>query len=165
MKTTVMILAASTVLAACATERQEAATRQTVGQWRIEVNQNAGPGCFAVRNFVNPTSEVQMGINATSTPPSGYLSIFVQGYEGIEPGQSIPATFTVGDREFRGTFTGQDTAGFGRATVPVDNVDFIYSLGNYDQLVISYGDDRRVLVPLDDVDPAIAALRACQEGL
>ena len=35
MKTTVMILAASTVLAACATERQEAATRQTVGQWRI----------------------------------------------------------------------------------------------------------------------------------
>ena len=84
------------VLAACATERQDAATVQTVGQWRIEVNQNAGPGCFAVRNFVNPTSEVQMGINATSTPPSGYLSIFVQGYEGIEPGQSIPATFTVG---------------------------------------------------------------------
>ena len=165
MKTTVMILAASTVLAACATERQDAATVQTVGQWRIEVNQNAGPGCFAVRNFVNPTSEVQMGINATSTPPSGYLSIFVQGYEGIEPGQSIPATFTVGDREFRGTFTGQDTAGFGGATVPVDNAQFIYDLGNYDELVISYGDDRRVRVPLDDVDPAIAALRACQEGL
>ena len=129
------------------------------------MNQNAGPGCFAVRNFVNPTSEVQMGINATSTPPSGYLSIFVQGYEGIEPGQSIPATFTVGDREFRGTFTGQDTAGFGGATVPVDNAAFIYDLGNYDELVISYGDDRRVRVPLDDVDPAIAALRACQEGL
>ena len=34
MKTTVMILAAATVLAACAAERQEAATRQTVGQWR-----------------------------------------------------------------------------------------------------------------------------------
>ena len=103
-----------------------------MGQWRIDVNQNAGPGCFAVRNFVDPNSEVQMGINATSTPPSGYLSIFVQGYEGIQPGQSIPATFTVGDREFQGTFTGQDTAGFGGATVPVDNADFIYSLGNYD---------------------------------
>ena len=119
----------------------------------------------AVRNFVNPTSEVQMGINATSTPPSGYLSIFVQGYEGIQPGQSIPATFAVGDREFKGTFTGQDTAGFGGATVPVDNADFIYSLGQYDELTISYGDDRRVIVPLDDADPAIAALRACQEGL
>ena len=103
-----------------------------MGQWRIDVNQNAGPGCFAVRNFVDPNSEVQMGINATSTPPSGYLSIFVQGYEGIEPGQSIPATFAVGDREFRGTFTGQDTAGFGGATVPVDNADFIYSLADQD---------------------------------
>ena len=92
MKTTVMILAAATVLAACATERQDAATVQTVGQWRIEVNRNAGPGCFAVRNFVNPTSEVQMGINATSTPPSGYLSIFVQGYEGMKQREAtIPA--------------------------------------------------------------------------
>jgi hypothetical protein len=166
MKTTVIILAASAALAACAAREQPVSdTGQTVGQWRIEVNQNAGPGCVAVRNFVNPNSEVQMGINATSTPPSGYLSIFVQGYEGIAPGQSIPATFTVGDREFRGTFTGQDTAGFGGATVPVDNAEFIYDLGNYDELVITYGDDRRVIVPLDDVDPAIAALRACQEGL
>jgi hypothetical protein len=136
-----------------------------VGQWRIEVNQNAGPGCVAVRNFVNPNSEVQMGINATSTPPSGYLSIFVQGYEGIQPGQSIPATFAVGDREFQGTFTGQDTAGFGGATVPVDNAEFIYSLVDHDELVITYGDDRRVRVPLEDADPAIAALRACQESL
>jgi hypothetical protein len=165
MKTTVMILASATALAGCATESDISDTGQTVGQWRIEVNQNAGPGCFAVRNFVDPNSEVQMGINATSTPPSGYLSVFVQGYEGIAPGQSIPATFTVGDREFTGTFTGQDTAGFGGATVPVDNTDFIYSLGNYDQLVITFGDDSRLIVPLDDVDPAIAALRTCQEGL
>jgi hypothetical protein len=165
MKTTTIILAASTLLAACAAKEQVSRSGQTVGQWRIDVNEKAGPGCFAVRNFVNPTSEVQMGINATSTPPSGYLSIFVQGAEGIAPGESIPATFAVGDREFRGTFTGQQTAGFGGATVPVDSADFIYSLGNYDKLTITYGKDRRVIVPLDDVDPAIAALRSCQEGL
>jgi hypothetical protein len=165
MKTTVIVLAASAALAACAAEEPISRTGETVGQWRIDVNQAAGPGCFAVRNFVDPNSEVQMGINATSTPPSGYLSIFVQGYEGIQPGQTIPATFTVGDREFTGTFTGQDTAGFGGATVPVDKAEFIYDLGNYDELVISYGDGRRVLVPLDDVDPAIAALRTCQESL
>ena len=165
MKATVIVLTASVALAAHAAKEQDTSTGQTVGQWRIDVNQNAGPGCFAVRHFVNPTSEVQMGINATSTPPSGYLSIFVQGYEGIQPGQSIPATFTVGEREFKGTFTGQDTAGFGGATVPVDNANFIYDLGNYDELIITYGNDRRVTVPLDDADPAIAALRACQEGL
>jgi hypothetical protein len=165
MKKTVMILAASAALAACAADEQVSETGQTVGQWRIEVNQNAGPGCVAVRNFVDPNSEVQMGINATSTPPSGYLSIFVQGYEGIAPGQSIPATFAVGDREFQGTFTGQQTAGFGGATVPVDSADFIYSLVDQDELTITYGDDRRVIVPLEDADPAIAALRACQESL
>jgi len=165
MKATVIVLAAATALTACAPEREVSTTGQTVGQWRIDVNQAAGPGCFAVRNFVNPNSEVQMGISATSTPPSGYLSIFVQGYEGIQPGQSIPATFAVGGREFRGTFTGQDTAGFGGATVPVDNADFIYSLADQDELTITYGDDRRVIVPLEDADPAIAALRACQEGL
>ncbi len=167
MKTTTLILATSIALAGCAEmQRAEDATAtQTVGNWQIAVNEQAGPGCFATRHFVNPTSQVQMGINATSTPPSGFLSIFVQGYEGIQPGQSIPATFTVGDREFRGTFTGQDTAGFGGATVPVDNAQFIYDLGQYDSLTIAYGDDRRVIVPLDDADPAIAALKACQEGL
>ena len=111
MRTTALILAASTALVACATveKNEDITTQQTVGQWRIDVNQNAGPGLLRGLNFVNPTSEVQMGINATSTPPSGYLSIFVQGYEGIQPGQSIPATFTVGDRTFRGTFTGRRT--------------------------------------------------------
>ena len=167
MKTTVMMLAAAAALAACAEVEKKAdpAAGQTVGEWRIAVNDKAGPGCFASRSFANPTSEVQMGINATSTPPSGYLSIFVQGYEGIQPGQSVPATFSVGGKEFKGTFTGQQEAGFGGATVPVDNADFIYQLVDYDNLTISYGDDRRVIVPLDDADAAIAALRTCQEGL
>ena len=91
-----------------------------MGNWQIAVSQKAGPGCVATRHFVNPTSQVQMGINATSTPPSGFLAIYVEGYEGIQPGQSIPATFAVGDREFKGTFTGAGTAGFGGASVPVD---------------------------------------------
>ncbi len=165
MQKAVIILATATIVAACAPESPVVDTGRTVGQWRIEVNENAGPGCVAVRNFVEPTSEVQMGINAASTPPSGYLSIFVQGYEGIQPGQSIPASFTVAGREFRGTFTGQDTAGFGGATVPVDNAEFIYSLADQDELVIRYGEGRIVRVPLQDADPAIAALRACQENL
>jgi hypothetical protein len=166
MKTTVMILAASTVLAACAAEEPMVSdTGELVGNWQIEVNRDAGPGCVAVRRFVDPTSQVQMGINATSTPPTGYLSIFVEGYEGIQPGQSIPASFEVGGREFRGTFTGQQTAGFGGATVPVDSADFIYSLAEQDSLTITYGEGDRVIVPLDDVDPALVALRACQEGL
>lgn len=165
MKTTMLLLAgAALALGACA-QVEKADKPETVGNWVITKNEQAGPGCVATRQFVNPNSQVQMGINATSTPASGYLAIYVQGYEGIQPGQSIPASFTVGDRVFKGTFTGQDQAGFGGAVVPVDNAAFIYSLGNYDSLTVSYGDDRRVIVPLDDVDPAIAALKACQDGL
>lgn len=164
MKTMMLLLAGSLALGACA-EMERFARPETVGNWVITRDGQAGPGCVATRQFVDPNSQVQMGINATSTPPSGYFAIYVQGYEGIEPGQSIPATFTVGERVFRGTFTGQDQAGFGGAVVPVDNTDFIYSLGNYDSLTITYGEDRRVIVPLDDVDPAIAALRACQDSL
>ena len=165
MKTTMLILASSMALVACAAEVERFKKPETVGNWQIAVSETAGPGCFATRHFVNPTSQVQMGINATSTPPSGFLAIYVEGYEGIQPGQSIPASFAVGDRVFTGTFTGQDTAGFGGASVPVDNANFIYDLANYDSLTITYGDDRRVIVPLDDADGAIAALRTCQEGL
>ena len=167
MRATALLLAASTALVACATveKNEDITTQQTVGDWRIAVSQKAGPGCVAIRSFVDPTSEVQMGINATSVPPTGFLAIYVQGYEGIQPGQSIPATFSVGDREFKGTFTGQQEAGYGGATVAVDSPDFIYHLIDYDSLTITYGNDRRVIVPLDDSDAAIAALRSCQEGL
>ena len=165
MKKTILLLAGGALaLGACA-EVKRFEQPETVGNWVITKNEQAGPGCVATRSFVNPTSQVQMGINATSTPPSGYLAIYVQGYEGIDPGESIPATFTLGERVFRGTFTGQQEAGSGGAVVPVDNAEFIYSLGEYDSLTVTYGDDRRVIVPLDDVDPAIAALRACQDSL
>ncbi len=165
MKTTGTILAISVALAACAAEVKRFEKPETVGNWQISVSETAGPGCVATRHFVDPTSQVQMGINATSTPASGFLAIYVEGYEGIQPGQSIPATFKVGDREFKGTFTGQDTAGFGGASVAVDNAQFIYDIGQYDTMTITYGDDRRVIVPLDDADAAIATLRTCQEGL
>lgn len=163
MRSIILLLAGAATLAACA-EVKRFEKPETVGNWVITKNEQAGPGCVATRSFVNPNSQVQMGINATSTPPSGYLAIYVQGYEGIQPGQSIPASFKLGDRTFKGTFTGQQEKGFGGAVVPVDNAQFIYDIGNYDELTITYGKDRRVIVPLTDADPAIAALRTCQEG-
>jgi hypothetical protein len=165
MKPTIIILAASTALAACAADQQVSSAGQTVGQWRIDVNQNAGPACFAARNFVNPTSEVQMGINATSTPPTGFFAIFVEGYEGIKPGESIPATFALGSQEYKGTFTGLQEAGYGGASVAVKDPEIVYHVIDSDSMTITYGADRRVIVPLEDADAAIAALRACQAGL
>ncbi len=167
MRTTAFILAASTALVACATveKNEDIKTFKTVGEWQIAVSQKAGPGCVAIRHFVDPTSEVQMGINATSTPPTGFFAIFVEGYEGIQPGQSIPATFALGKQEFKGTFTGLQEAGYGGASVAVKDPEVVYHVIDSDSMTITYGADRRVIVPLEDADAAIAALRECQAGL
>ena len=123
-----------------------------------------GPGCVAIQHFVDPTSQVQMGIDAKGPEMIGYISILVEGAQGIQPGQSIPASFDVDGQVFTGTFTGQQTAGFGGATVPVNNVEFIYDLANNTTLTISYGDGSRVIVDLSGADAAFAALRTCQEA-
>ena len=134
------------------------------GDWEIAVNENMGPGCVAIQRFVDPTSQVQMGIDARQPETIGYIAILVEGAEGIEAGQKIPASFDVDGQVFEGTFTGQQTEGFGGATVPVDNADFIYDLANKTTLTISYGEGKRVIVDLTGADAAFATLRACQEA-
>jgi len=165
MKTMLTILAGSMLLGASAYGADDFKAYKTVGQWQIMVSQKAGPGCVATRHFKNPTSQVQMGINATSTPPTGYFAIFVQGYEGIQPGQSIPATFEVGGQTYTGTFTGLQEKGFGGASVHVKDAEVVYHVIDSDTMTITYGPDRRVIVPLEDADAAIAALRECQSKL
>ena len=54
------------------------------------------------------------------------------------------------------------TGGFGGATVPVNNADFIYDLGSTKSLAISYGEGKRVIVNLTGAGEAFAALRSCQ---
>ena len=44
---------------------------------------------------------------------------------------------------FEGTFTGPQTEGFGGATVPLNNPEFIYALANKKTLTSSYGEGRR----------------------
>jgi hypothetical protein len=134
------------------------------GEWEIAINANMGPGCLAIRKFRNPTSQVQLGIDATNPEPTGYIAIYVEGAEGIEAGEEIPASFDVDGQVFEGTFTGQQTKGFGGAFVPVNNAQFIYDMAINDSLTISYGEGRSVIVPLEGTEAAFAALRTCQEA-
>ena len=98
------------------------------GDWEIAINANMGPGCLAIRKFTDPTSQVQLGIDATNPELTGYIAIYVEGAEGIEAGEEIPASFDVDGEIFEGTFTGQQTRGFGGAFVPVNNAAFIYDM-------------------------------------
>lgn len=166
MKTTIAIgtaLALAT-LSATAAGAQSFETYGTEGDWQIVVNDAMGPGCLAIRKFRNPTSQVQLGIDATRPETSGYIAIYVEDAAGIEAGEEIPASFDVDGQVFEGTFTGQQTRGFGGAFVPVNNAEFIYDLANKETLTISYGEGNRVIVGLDGTDAAFAALRSCQEA-
>lgn len=159
------ILAATLVAGALVTAGASAQTFETYateGEWEIAINQNMGPGCVAIQRFVDPTSQVQMGIDARQAERTGYIAILVEGAEGIAAGQKIPASFDVDGRVFEGTLTGQQTEGFGGATVPVDNPEFIYDLANNKTLTISFGEGKRLIVDLTGSDAAFAALRACQ---
>lgn len=166
MKTTIAIgtaLALAT-LSATAAGAQSFETYGTEGDWQIVVNDAMGPGCLAIRKFRNPTSQVQLGIDATRPEKSGYIAIYVEDAAGIEADEEIPASFDVDGQVFEGTFTGQQTRGFGGAFVPVNNAEFIYDLANKETLTISYGEGNRVIVGLDGTDAAFAALRSCQEA-
>ncbi|MEM8572030.1 MAG: hypothetical protein AAGG56_14160 [Pseudomonadota bacterium] len=135
----------------------------TEGDWEIAVNSNMGPGCVAISKFRNPTSQVQMGIDATNPEHTGYLAIYVEGADGIAAGEEIPASFELGEDVFEGTFIGQQTDGFGGAFVPVNNPDFIYDLSEKEEMIINYGEGRRVIVGLDNTDAVFDVLRTCQE--
>lgn len=154
----------ASALAAGAASAQSFEKYSQEGDWQVEINKNMGPGCVAIQRFQNPTSQVQMGIDATVEPPAGYIAILVQDVTSIEPGQKIPASFDVDGKVFQGTFVGQQTAGFGGATVAVDNAQFIYDLANHNTLTISYGEGKRVIVDITDADAAFAAIRTCQEA-
>lgn len=151
-------------LAATAASADTFTRYSRVGDWEIAVNANMGPGCVAIQRFVGPTSQVQMGIDAKSEPKTGYLAILVENAEGIAAGEKIPASFDVDGQIFEATFTGQQTAGFGGATAPVNDADLIYALGSKKSLTINYGEGKRVIVDLTGAGEAFAALRSCQEA-
>jgi len=141
---------------------QDFTTYGRVGPWQIAVNPKMGPGCVAVRRFVNPSSQVQMGIDATQSTPTGYLAIYVRNTDRVQQGEELPATFDLDGRIFDATFRGQQIEGYGGAFAPVTDDDLIYDVANHQTLTINWGEGNRVLVPLEDADEAIAMLRTCQ---
>ena len=88
----------------------------------------------------------------------------VDNADGIPAGQQAPASFEVEGHAFTGTFTSQQTDGYGRAAVPVFDADFIYDLATKKSLTISYGGGKKVIVDLAGAGAAFAALRTCQEA-
>ncbi|WP_424933177.1 hypothetical protein [Amaricoccus macauensis] len=157
-------LTAAIVLVATSAGAQNFKTYGSAGDWEIAINENMGPGCVAIEKFVNPTSQVQLGIDATNSERTGYVAIYVEDADGVEAGEEIPARLELDGETFEGTFMGQRTDGMGGAFVPVNNPDFVMDLEKADALTIEYGDGYKVVADLSDADAALATLRECQDA-
>lgn len=152
-----------TALSATGAAAQTNAPYGSEAGWDIYVKSDMGPGCFMTREMTNAT-QVQMGIEATTNPPRGYMALYTTQDAAIAAGEKVPVVFDVDGQKFSGEATGQQMGGFVGAFVWVNNPDFIYDLAKKKALTITSKDREPILLSLEGTDAAFKALRACQEA-
>lgn len=129
--------------------------------WDIFVNEKTGPGCLIARQNPDDGAQVEIGIDATADL-RGYLALYSKKPEKITAGEKLSVVFDVDGEKFTGVATGQEIEGFDGATVPFNDLDFIYGLAKKKKLTITAKGRNELVVDLTGTDAAFKALRACQ---
>jgi hypothetical protein len=130
--------------------------------WDIFVNENTGPGCLIARKL-DADTQIEMGIDTTADR-RGYLALYTKADANVTAGEKISVIFDIDGQKFTGEATGQQLEGFRGASVPVNNVDFIYDLAKKKTLTITPQGRDPIVINLVGTDAAFKALRACQEA-
>ncbi|RCW83816.1 hypothetical protein [Phyllobacterium bourgognense] len=129
--------------------------------WDIFVNEKMGPGCLIARQNPDAGAQVEIGIDATADL-RGYLALYSKKPEKITAGEQLSVVFDVDGEKFTGVATGQEIEGFDGATVPFNDLDFIYGLAKKKKLTITAKGRKELVVDLTGTDAAFKALRECQ---
>jgi hypothetical protein len=129
--------------------------------WDIFVNDKMGPGCLIARQNPDDGAQVEIGINATANL-RGYLALYSKKPEKITAGEQLSVVFDVDGEKFTGVATGQEMEGFDGASVPFNDLDFIYNLAKKKKLTITAKGRQTLVIDLTGTDAAFKALRACQ---
>ncbi len=129
--------------------------------WDIFVNEKMGPGCLIARENPANGTQVEIGIDATADL-RGYLALYSKKPEKIAEGEKLSVVFDVDGEKFTGVATGQELEGFDGASVPFNNLDFIYGLAKKKKLTITAKGRDVIVVDLTGTDAAFKALRECQ---
>ncbi|MBZ9654059.1 hypothetical protein [Phyllobacterium lublinensis] len=129
--------------------------------WDIFVNEKMGPGCVIARQNPNDGAQLLIGIDATADL-RGYMAIYTKKPAKISQGEKLSVLFDVDGQQFTGVATGQEMEGFDGASVPFNNLDFIYDLAKKKKLTISAKGRDPLVVDLTGTDAAFKALRECQ---
>ena len=130
--------------------------------WEIAINEAMGPGCLI--NKKGDGMQVQLGIDATSAKPTGYMAVFTRADAGVAAGDEVPVQFEIAGKTFKGEAFGEKLEGFRGAFVPVDNPDFVYDLAKQETMKILVEGSDPIEVSLAGTDAAFKAMRACQEA-
>ncbi|MBZ9657396.1 hypothetical protein [Phyllobacterium lublinensis] len=129
--------------------------------WDIFVHEKMGPGCLIARQNAKDGAQVEIGIDATADL-RGYLALYSKKPEKITAGEKLSVVFDVDGEQFTGVATGQEIPGFDGASVPFNNLDFIYGLAKKKKLTITAKGRDPIVVDLTGTDAAFKALRECQ---
>ncbi len=129
--------------------------------WDIFVNEKMGPGCLIARQNPDAGAQVEIGIDATADL-RGYLALYSKKPKKITAGEQLSVVFDVDGEKFTGVATGQEMEGFDGASVPFNDLDFIYGLAKKKKLTITAKGRDKLVIDLTGTDAAFKALRACQ---
>ncbi len=124
---------------------------------------NFAPCCPSGGAAQNPDAgaQVEIGIDA-SADLRGYLALYSKKPDKITADEQLSVVFDVDGEKFTGVATGQEMEGFDGATVPFNDLDFIYDLAKKKKLTITAKGRKDLVVDLTGTDAAFKALRECQ---
>ncbi len=132
------------------------------GEWEVAVNDAMGPGCLVMKTVDH--LQVQIGLDETSTEPTGYMAVFTRADVPVAEGEVIPLEIEVGGRTFTGEAFGEQMEGFQGAWVPMNNAAFVDELARQETMTVTIADLPPIEVSLAGTDAAFQAMRACQDA-
>jgi len=162
-KTICTALTASLLLAAPALSQPFEAMGE-VGDWKVFFNEASG-GCFVERQSEDGVV-MQMGTEAAMLSEDGnnygFIAVYVPVPTEIQPGETRPVRFQLGDKTYGGDAVGAAREGYFGGYAVANSPNFIDDVANMQTMTVNLDTDRALEIDLTGTKAALEALRACQ---
>jgi hypothetical protein len=135
-----------------------------VGDWKVFFNEESG-GCFVERQTEDGVV-MQMGTEAAMLSEDGnnygFIAVYVPVLTEIQPGETRPVRFQLGDTTYGGDAVGAARDGYFGGYAVANSRSFIDDVANLQTMTVNPDTDRSLEIDLTGTKAALEALRACQ---
>ncbi|MDK3075871.1 hypothetical protein QO034_22720 [Sedimentitalea sp. JM2-8] len=130
------------------------------GDWRIDVDPDAGPGCLMSRTFENGMI-VELGYAADRN--GGFFAVYSPDWTQLETGESGKVEFHFDDVGFGGDVDLVEKNGLKGGYAFFDNPEFVTEFAKRNKVMVFGPNGGKIDVSLKGTSRAIKAVKACQE--